>query len=1228
MPKSSRHKSSKHSSRDARDYSDSEKDSGLKERSGVRVSKESGSGDKRKLDSKEGKEVFASGNGDYVEEHNNNNSSSKRRKDRGDDGTNDRWNGGGEDDRTTELSTRKSKASGESKSKRRDENEEQQRSKSDGKHRESSRKESREAEREKEKEKERERERERKGKEGKNERFVESEDHSRASVKQSAVNEKIEFNALDLLPSPEPENQLERRVRRRRDGSGDGDKHEVDIGDNNDRRKDDVANDVRLKDEKHKDERHRDKYREDVDRDSRHRDDKQRDEHPTRDHVNSRSDDKHSRDEKDAESRQKKTKAQDSDRDREREYDHDHEHDIDSVRDRDRDRYRERDRDRDYDHDRIRDRDRDRIRDHDVDRDWDRERNRDVERERDRDRRDRDRDRERERERDRERIRDRDLDHDRDRDLDHDGSHLDDRSVRYKDSRGKKRSPDERDDYIDTKSRGIKGQYPDMENKSLSSSKVDSEADRGRSLSRQAYADSTISNKRRTSPSPSSHGGADDYRHSKQEDKYRDSVTEQRSKAISSREASGFSGVTERGSKYRSSEKSNKTDDGHLGELPVERSSSSKASPMGLVERSPSSTSLDRRYLNRPGIRRSLDVEETGRRGSVGPRELSATEDRLNRDLPLEKPMVDDSSQMDLYYNRTSQSNSSSSLPPPPAFRAGVGSPSFMGSLEEDGRGNISARYRRSGDPNLGRGQGNSWRGPPNWPSPLPNGFIPFQHGPPHGGFQAMMPQFPSPAMFAVRPSMDINHSGIPYHIPDADRFSGHLRPLGWQNMMDGSGPSHLHGWDGNNGAFRDESHMYGGSDWDQNRNMMNGRGWETSSDMWKGENGDANMDLPSMSQKEDLPVQAPSDDGLAGKVGQQAASYENNHGALTKSDEPRSISSPAKDSSKLPPKTANEKTSDPSKRSSEDDVVHRCRVYLSKLDISAELAGEELYSRCMSLLGSYQTVTLETDTTVIVNLKDGGRAIPKSCKSLLSPPFFPAANDSVFQRAMNYYKKQSIQMSGIVNGGKLDIISKSNEEKVELGSFCNVDKTEEGLVLNNDIEMSDVPMSTPDQEKHEAVSLDVLDVSEEKASSPCPVVQDDTQTPPLNVEVPNKDVPPKSPEEPVLVLNGNKMDVLTSEQVIMECADGDHSPIVDNAPHDATIFPADDNKIDEEMSESKINDSVYPLEERQGLGDAINGPLFLSDGPAKISEAMMPGSNESESVILNRIHHSPESTH
>ena len=172
MPRSSRHKSSKHSSRDARDYSDSEKDLGLKEKekktkeeSCGRILKESGCGEKRKHDSKEtGKDLWISGNDEYVEEY----SSSKRRKDKADDGVSDRWNGG-EDDGKGE---KKSKASSESKSKRREEVEgdDTKNSKSEGKHRESNRKE--------------EREREKKGKEGKSDRLIESEEHH--TVKQSA----------------------------------------------------------------------------------------------------------------------------------------------------------------------------------------------------------------------------------------------------------------------------------------------------------------------------------------------------------------------------------------------------------------------------------------------------------------------------------------------------------------------------------------------------------------------------------------------------------------------------------------------------------------------------------------------------------------------------------------------------------------------------------------------------------------------------------------------------------------------------------------------------------------------------------------------------------------------------------------------------------------------------------------------------------------------------------
>lgn len=137
MPRSSRHKSSKHSSRDARDYSDPEKDSTLKEKksraeSSATVSKESVSGEKRKLDH------YDSLNGEYYEER----TSSKRHREKIEDSGNDRWNGG--DDERGEISN-KSKASSE-RSRRREEVEGEETKKSSGRHRESSRRESKEFE--------------------------------------------------------------------------------------------------------------------------------------------------------------------------------------------------------------------------------------------------------------------------------------------------------------------------------------------------------------------------------------------------------------------------------------------------------------------------------------------------------------------------------------------------------------------------------------------------------------------------------------------------------------------------------------------------------------------------------------------------------------------------------------------------------------------------------------------------------------------------------------------------------------------------------------------------------------------------------------------------------------------------------------------------------------------------------------------------------------------------
>ncbi|KAJ6376092.1 hypothetical protein OIU77_000963 [Salix suchowensis] len=757
-----------------------------------------------------------------------------------------------------------------------------------------------------------------------------------------------------------------------------------------------------------------------------------KDEHGARDYVNNRSEEKHQRDEKDVSEARKKSKPQDRDHDHERERDHE----------RNRDRDRERERDRDLDHD------------CDQDRDWDWDRNQDQDRERDRER-------------------------DHDCNLDYDGSHIDDRSARYKDSRGRKRSPEDRDDYNDAKSKGTKAPYPDVERKSLSSGRVESD-ERGRSQSRQAHLDNNVSsNRRRISPDTSPHGSVEEYRHFKAEDlKYRDAVAEQRSKAISSREAADFSASLERTSKYRSSDKSIKMDDGHVGELSIERSSNSRASPRGLVDKSPSS-SLERRFANRTGVRRSLDIEESARRrsGSISARDLASAEDRLGRDLPFEKPLADESTPADSsFYNRTSQN--SSSLIPPSIFRGGGGSPSFMSSLEEDNRCNT--RYKRGGDPGLGRGQGNAWRGTPNWSTPIPNGYMPFHHGPPHGGFQAMMPHFPSPPLFNARPSMEINHSGIPYHIPDADRFSGHLRPLGWHNMMDGSGP-HMHGWDGNNGVFRDETHAFG-QEWDQNRHQMNGQGWETGTEAWKTQNGDMNMNLPATSMKEDFPMQAPLENVLAGQAGHLLQNENIQLSVQAENVETKLPVASAKEPLKSMSKTTHEKP-DPSRTRSSDDSFQFAHAYLSKLDISTELASPELYSQCMSLLGMEQSANADEDIVMLVNLKDGARAVPKISDSIFSLSVLPAAKDAVFQRAMEYYKKQRVGLSGlpIVNGGKIDAISTS---KMKDGPIKDMRKAEE-LVVNQNEEMPDVQVLSIDQKKAEEVA-DIHEISEELVSTPC----------------------------------------------------------------------------------------------------------------------------------------------
>lgn len=1194
MPRSSRHKSSKHSSREVRDYSDSEKDSGLKEKkvrddvgsntSSSRHLKEATSGEKRKIESKSATDVtkdLSSGvvNVDYAEEYGASSSSSKKRKEKEDD---DRWTGG--DNNEHDLSKSESKRSS-----RRDESlvagfdgEEGKRSvsKVESKHHRSERK-------------------ERSEKDGGSERDRKGNKSERLSVGVSvavAGNENVgnegnrkqgsgedrsgkhgfgntDYNMLEEVRNPDADREIDRRVRRKRDGSGDGDKHQDGARELDDRRlssRDDIVRSGKSKEEGHKDERIRDRYQEDVDKDNWHQDEKQRDNRAAKEYTSGRSEDKHLKNEKkDLDVSQKKSKPlggefdRESDRERDRDRDHDRERGKDRDRDRDRPRHdRDRDRERDREHD---------DREHDLDRDRDRER--DLERGHERDRElDRDRERGRDRyhrERDRDRVRDRDHNHDRGRDRDYDheyGSHVDDKGSRYKDDRGRRRSPDGYDDHHGDRSR-----------------RLDSEVDKDRSLSRKAHVDSVVSSsRRRTSPNSRSYVSTD---------KYRDGIQDETKYGDSTRDAP-TSEALDKVPKYRSGEKRTKFDENHVGEL-SERSPSAKASPAHLKERSPS-TSVDRRFQNRTSRRRSLDVDESERRssGSNDIRDISINEDRQGREFSAKKPTGEDYPPVESpFHHKSSQGNISSHVSGSSGFRTGADSPSFMGSLE-DSRGHSGGRYRRSVDPNVGRGPGNAWKGALNWPSPLPNGFMPFPPGPPgphHGGFPPMLSQFPPP--FGVRPSLDMNHPGMPYHMSDGDRFSGHVRPIGWQNMVDGPVP-HFHGWDAHNGVLRDESAMYGPG------HLANAQRRDMNTDMWK-QNGDVNMDVTSMSQKDGHMVKASVDEASsaqgASRLNLESSCFD--EGASLKMNTSSGPSS-TKEIPMTPAKVTTEKTPE---SSSIDDTTHLVRAYLAKLDISIDMADPDLYNQFINLAVKGQSELIEE-----VELEyDEEEAIGDSDIATLTMDltFFPGAKDSIYKKAMNLYKTQStVRSSYVIPNGE-------NLQSPETSEF-------EAEQLSVRREKVDSPVdSSVNKEEPIAVVPEVgLQMPVVEGKEPVSITSDEV----LNGE-------PFLSAELALDLSDQGQTLVLKAEKLDEDLKHDKEHLSAESTYSDAFESNNDNKI---VGNGGKRGGAESAASDEQLDVAVSGALVLSHDSVKVNEALISVSNESDSVILSRIHHAPESTH
>ncbi|GJV80130.1 hypothetical protein Tco_1516000 [Tanacetum coccineum] len=534
-----------------------------------------------------------------------------------------------------------------------------------------------------------------------------------------------------------------------------------------------------------------------------------------------------------------------------------------------------------------------------------------------------------------------------------------------------------------------------LNHKKRPDAKVDSVSERGRPGSRYADMETTASHsRRRSSPGGSSYPARDHYRGSKQEEtKYRDYAYDDRARhnVHSSRDYTSAPGLSDKLSS-KSSEKVAPKDDNYMGDLSGERRlrPDSRSSP--LVDKSPSSTSNERRNLNRSDARRSLDLEDSGPRNG-GPKEHSVKDGKGSRELVSEPHPDNDFSQID---------NDNIS----------VSSPYTRNShFSEDDRSKSNNRHRRMVDPNMNRAQGN-WKNVPNWPSPMATGgYIPFQHvAPPM--FHPLMQQFPPP-MFG-RPPMKLN-PGLPYNVPD------HGRPLAWRNQVDESVPPPMHGWDPNNAVFGDESHLYGRPDWDR-RTQLNNRGWDQSGDMWKGQNAGASMDMQSGPQKDGYSAQRATDEMWPGQVG------------LPDESEPNQMDIQAETTLDLDKKASLAQMVIESPQILEvvkqDYSALISKAYLSRIDVSEDLTQPELYDQYTSMMDLDQ----EPDVfeCKILFLEDDANDNEIDNASL-----FTAVDDSVFQKAMFLYKKQKEEFrstnmekisSPITNGP--EFVSPSDVEK------------------------------------------------------------------------------------------------------------------------------------------------------------------------------------------------------
>ncbi|CAM8909530.1 unnamed protein product [Rhodiola kirilowii] len=449
-------------------------------------------------------------------------------------------------------------------------------------------------------------------------------------------------------------------------------------------------------------------------------------------------------------------------------------------------------------------------------------------------------------------------------------------------------------------------------------------------------------------------------------------------------------------------------------------------------EKSFFSSSSERRRHSRTGDRRSHDYEDAGHRNSGYKDPNHQTYDgNRSQDMQSEAYSTHDGSQVDGDNLPVSSSitrsarmpDSSRSLLPPPSLLKHDNLYAF-GSSEEDGRGKLNNRPKWHVESNMGRMRGNAWRGVPNWPSPMGNGFLPFPHGTPTAGFHPMMQQFP-PQMFGVRPSMD--HTGVPYQ----------CGPFGWPNPVDETCPSPMQNWDSNN-MVPGEGYMQGRVGWDQNKNLMTSDRREPSVDRYKGSNS-GTVESPSGSQR----AIAEPVEGFSSQSNHQLKSelchsdYQDDSagnynllGSKVSSDMAASVK-----------EISIGKVS--GKKKNVDNDFHCSCVYLSKIDISADLADSNIFDQCVSLLGMKQNAPADTRTSKFSMEEES--VVEYASTTIYTynsrVPVFAALGGSLLEKAISLYRQQRddiVATSLTIQSNRNQVFT--SPEVQDLDPTCSID--------------------------------------------------------------------------------------------------------------------------------------------------------------------------------------------